>query len=60
MDCEHAKMSQGEFNKKSKFCSSRKEYVFFLMNTLNLIKHNGCYYCYYQKYLKKRIKGKKQ
>lgn len=42
MDCEHAKLSQEEFNKKVSLMKNfQKRTCIFLMNTLNLIILNG-------------------
>ena len=54
MECEHAKISRAQFNEKMQFYSNRKELLFFLLNTLNLILHNGWQYCYCEKCEKRK------
>ena len=54
MECEHAKISRGQFNEKIQFYSNGKELLLFLINALNLILHNGWQYCYCGKYKKRK------
>ena len=50
MDWEHGKLSQEEFNKKVNLMKNfQKRTCMFLMNTLNLIIHNGHHYCFCKK-----------
>ena len=52
MDWEHGKLSQEEFNKKVNLMKNfQKRTCIFLMNTLNLIIHNGHHYCFCKKIL---------
>lgn len=44
---------------KTKNFKSRKELYFFLLNVLNLITHQGWYYCFSNKYYKKKGQMKK-
>ena len=53
MDCEHQKMSRND-NEICQFYSSRKELLFFLFNTLNLILNDGENHCYCKKFREKK------
>ena len=53
MECEHQKMSRND-NEICQFYSSRKELLFFLFNTLNLILNDGENCCYCKKFREKR------
>ena len=54
MECEHVKITRAQFNEKVQFYANRKEFLFFLLNTINLILHNGWQYCYCDKYEKRK------
>ena len=59
MECEHQKMSRNDFKKIFQFYSSRKELLFFLFNTLNLILNDGENYCHCKKCGEKKRRTKK-
>lgn len=55
MECEHVKITRVQFNEKLQFFAYRKElFFFFLLNTINLILHNGWQNCYCDKYEKRK------
>ena len=54
MECEQVKIIRAQFNEKFQFYTYRKELSFFLLNTINLILHNGWQYCYCDKYEKRK------
>ena len=59
MECEHQKMSRND-NEICQFYSSRKELLFFLFNTLNLILNDGENYCHCKKCGEKKRRTKKK
>ena len=58
MECEHKNLSQQQFDEKTKRFKNRKELYFFILNTLSLIIYNGHYYCFCEKFMKKRLNEK--
>lgn len=59
MESEYKNWTQNQFDDKTKNFKSSKELYFFLLNVLNLITHQGWYYCFCNKYYKKKVKWKK-
>ena len=50
----HKNFSQQQFGEKTKRFKNRKELYFFILNTLSLIIYTGDYYCFCEKFMKKK------
>lgn len=50
MECEHKKLKREQFNGEINYFDSRKELLFFILNTINLIINNSHHYCYCKKF----------
>ena len=58
-ECEHKNFSQQQFDEKTKRFKNRKELYPFILNTLSLIIYTGDYYCFCEKFMKKKSLSEK-